>query len=709
MDTTRPFTDFNLHPDLLNALHSIGFEKSSPVQDMTIPAILEGRDIFAQAETGSGKTGSFAIPILQQILTDGAQKDVEASDHVVHYVVLSPTRELAQQTDKVFNTLGEKLGVHAVCLIGGESIERQKELLKGKISILVATPGRLCDLIRQKSVRVDQCKAVVFDEADRLFDMGFKKEIEFILNQIPRTRQLIMVSATTNMDVLETAYKFHSEPLELKLNQDSILVENIDHSIAMISSDEKMPLLTKILRDHQDTYALIFCNTQIETHRVAEWLKQMNFKAQPISGRLPQNKRTRLMEQFRSKEVTILVCTDVAARGLDIKDVNLVINYDLPQEAASYVHRIGRTGRAGKSGQAISFCAHEDAEYLDPIMAYIDAKIPKMELTDESFATDIPPRPYLDAKTLKVVERNHSGRNRKERPERKPRTRERDDQTPQEDQTPVHFEPIEKRELPPYYASEDREGDRRVFYLTLSSSDKPESGDFRAMGYFQIDDKELLQREVHKTGSRRYLIFGPRPITYRYTLKPIYKKILTPYLQDMIKFMRLNVSVQVSYKEPKVDVSFKGPDERLIMRNQGELLEALETLTKLYLARKIPLKPELKVTVRTASPQRANERNSNSDSRNRSRRPERSGGRSNSRGEGQNKDGLLAMVEKMKQQVLESKEPVLLKPLDSRDRRLVHQYLSEDREVKTSSVGDGRLKRIEISLRESETQDQTVS
>lgn len=704
METTRSFREFNLRSELLEALDSIGFEKASPVQDMTIPAILEGKDIFAQAETGSGKTGSFAIPILQQILIDGAQADVEAADHIVHYVVLSPTRELAQQTDKVFASIGSKLGIHAVCLIGGESIDRQKELLAGKISILVATPGRLCDLIRQKAVNVSQTKAVVFDEADRLFDMGFKKEIEFILEKIPRNRQLIMVSATTNMDVLETAYKFHSEPIELKLNQESILVENIDHSIAMISSNEKMPYLTKLLQDHQDTYALIFCNTQIETHRVAEWLRLMNFKAQAISGRLPQNKRTRLMEQFRNKEVTILVCTDVAARGLDIKDVNLVINYDLPHEAPSYVHRIGRTGRAGASGQAISFCSYEDSENLDPIIDYIGQKIPKVDLSDDDFAKNLPPRPYLDAKTLKIVDRNDRGdrgdrrdaKGKRERPERKRKE--------EFDQTPVDTTPIEKREFPPFYESEHREGDRRSFFITLSSSEEPKSADFKAMGYFQIDDKELLNREVHQQGSRKFWFFGPRDITYRYTIKPIYKKILTPFLSDILKYMRLKLSVQVSYREPKVDISFKGPDERMLMRNDGELLTSIETLTKLYLARKTQLGPELRLNFKTYS-RKNDEPNRGPRENGRDKRGPR-GGRDNRNGR-VNEQGLIDMVEKFKQQVLESKEPVMLKPLDSRERRVVHQYLSNDHKVITTSHGEGRLKRIEISLKSHQDAERT--
>ncbi len=687
METTRHFTEFNLDPRLLKALEDIGFTQASPVQDMTIPAILENKDIFAQAETGSGKTGSFAIPILQKILVEGNQEGTEANDHEVHYIVLSPTRELAQQTDKVFESIGSSLGIHAVCLIGGESIERQKELLRGKISILVATPGRLCDLIKQKSVLVDKCKAVVFDEADRLFDMGFKKEIEYILDQVPRSRQLIMVSATSNLDVLETAYKFHSEPVELKLNVDSLLVDNIDHSLAMLSSNEKMPLLVNILRNHIDTYALIFCNTQIETHRVAEWLTMMGFKAQAISGRLPQNKRTRLMEQFRSKEVTILVCTDVAARGLDIKDVNLVINYELPQEAANYVHRIGRTGRAGKDGRAISFCAHEDCENLDAISALIQTKIPRMNLTDADFAKDICSRPYLDSKTLKVVERPGSRKPEPRRETKAPReenkSRERSsERTPRTNEASVAHKPIILPELPKFVASEQAEGDRRFFIIT---TENVESAEMAAQGYFQLPDRELLQSEIVKKGMKKFFFFGPQKITYRYSLKPIYKKILTPFLIQILRLARLKLFVNVSYREPMIEISFKGADEKLLERNGFELLQSLEIIAKLYLAKKVQLKPETRLQVKMQS-----------EGNGRPSEPSRSNGRSHQAAP----HDLIEMVDKMKQKVLADSEAVLLKPLDSKERRLVHQHLSDDQLVKTTSIGEGRLKRIEISLRE---------
>ena len=315
-ETEHTFRDFDLNPELIKGLDKAGFTKPSPIQEMTIKPILEGKDIFAQAETGSGKTGSFAIPILEDL---AKHRELTPEDGEPLYLVLSPTRELAQQTDKVFKEFGTEMGITTVCLIGGESIQKQKELLSKKPHVLVGTPGRILDLLRQKSTSLSKVKGVVFDEADRLFDMGFQKDVEAIVSKAPKSRQLIMVSATSNQEVLRLAYRLHSDPLELRLNVDDLTVDNIDQKLALIDSKEKMPLLVNILRNHKDTYAIVFCNTQIQTHVVAEWLAQLGFPAKAISGALSQNKRTRLMQEFRDRKVTILVCTDVAARGLDIK------------------------------------------------------------------------------------------------------------------------------------------------------------------------------------------------------------------------------------------------------------------------------------------------------------------------------------------------------------------------------------------------------
>lgn len=720
METTIPFSDFKLSAALIDSLDQVGFKHASPIQEMTLPPILEGKDIFAQAETGSGKTGAFAIPIIEQILREETEEDAgpqKPEDKLIQYVTLSPTRELAQQTHKVFNDLGTKLGIHAACLIGGESIDKQKSVLKEGTRVLVATPGRLVDLIKQKAVKLDQVKAVVFDEADRLFDMGFQKDIEFILSKVNDERQLILVSATSNMEVLKTCYKFKSHPLELKLNEDSLLVDNINHSLAMLSKNEKMPYLVNLLRENADVYAIVFCNTQLQTHLVAEWLRLMDFKAKPISGRLPQNKRTRLMEEFRNRDVTILVCTDVAARGLDIKDVNLVINFDLPQEAANYVHRIGRTGRAGKSGRAISFCAHEDCEFLDDIYAYIDGKIPKIDLSNEDVKAQLAPKPYIDGKTMRPVERNKNdskrGKSDRKRDDRKNSDNNRDKKKNMSKEKSKYDAPLERAlptPLKKFVSSEEETRDRRFFVITTDSDDYATRA---ALGYFMITDKSLLQREVIKKGPKRYFFFGPRKNTYKYSLEAHYKKLLLPFIIEILTLSHLDVRVKIVFKGETLEVSFNGEDEGLLLRNRGELLQGLEQLMRLYLANKItpPSKLRWKVYVvgQNQRDQARGERNQKDGSRSKERGNGRDRGNSRRNGSGERRDNrrdkdreekVLQMAKEAKEKVMSTKEPFTLKPLDPRDRRIVHQHLSEDPEVKTTSLGDGRLKKIEVSLRQ---------
>lgn len=723
METTIPFSEFKLNAALIDSLDQVGFKNASPIQEMTLPPILEGKDIFAQAETGSGKTGAFAIPIIEQILREEDEQDSgpqNPEDKLIQYVTLSPTRELAQQTHKVFNDLGTKLGIHAACVIGGESIDKQKSLIQKGTRVLVATPGRLVDLIKQKAVKLDQVKAVVFDEADRLFDMGFQKDIEFILSKVNDERQLILVSATSNMEVLKTCYKFKSHPLELKLNEDSLLVENINHSLAMLSKNEKMPYLVNILRENADVYAIVFCNTQLQTHLVAEWLRLMDFKAKPISGRLPQNKRTKLMEEFRNKDVTILVCTDVAARGLDIKDVNLVINFDLPQEAANYVHRIGRTGRAGKSGRAISFCAHEDCVFLDDIYAYIDGKIPKIDLTNEDVQAELAPKPYIDGKTMRPVDRNQNERgNRDNRgnKDNKKRDNRKDSKKTMTKEKSKYDAPLERAlptPLKKFVASEEEKRDRRFFVIT---TDSEEYATRAALGYYMITDESLLQREVIKKGPKRYFFFGPRKNTYKFSLEAHYKKLLLPFIIEILTLSHLDVRVKVAFKGETLEVSFNGEDEGLLLRNRGELLQGLEQLMRLYLANKVtpPNKLRWKVFVVGANTQRNDKRDGGRDGnrddrggRNNSKGRGRSNGRSNGRRDGgrdssrdkEREEKVIQLAKEAKEKVMSTKEPFTLKPLDPRDRRIVHQHLSEDPEVKTTSLGDGRLKKIEVSLRQ---------
>jgi ATP-dependent RNA helicase RhlE len=425
----------------------------------------------------------------------------ENIDKEVSYksLVLSPTRELAIQTFKAFEQFGAGLGIKCVSIIGGESINKQKEILSTDVHILIGTPGRVCDLVNQRKINLSLVKSIIFDEADRLFDMGFKKEIESILRKTPKDRQFVMLSATTNMDVLETAYRFHSKPTEISLSEDSLLVDNIDHKIAMLSDDEKFPFLVNLLRKREDFYAIIFCNTQIQTHIIAHWLRAMKFKASPISGRLSQSRRNKLMEQFKSKEITILVCTDVAARGLDIKDVNLVINYDLPGDAANYVHRIGRTGRAGESGEAISLCGYRDCENLDAINELIETNIPKMDIADSDFATDICKKPEIDMKSLSLKsERPHKKDHKNKTNQKKQNTK------------PNNRNKVKKKDT--------KERIPMTFEITTTSFDAAANA---AKSHFKLDDLNKLNHNIVKKGNKKFLFFGPQEVTYEFYVQKL--------------------------------------------------------------------------------------------------------------------------------------------------------------------------------------------
>ncbi|MCK5883731.1 MAG: DEAD/DEAH box helicase [Bacteriovoracaceae bacterium] len=650
MKNTLPFESFNLNPTLLETIKGMGFESTSDIQEVTIEPIIEGDDIFAQAETGSGKTAAFAIPLLEKAFRDNL---IEGDYQDPIYIVLSPTRELAQQTHKVFTELGKPMGVRSVCVIGGESMEKQVKQLDAGVHVVVATPGRLCDLVKQKKLFIDDCYAVVFDEADRLFDMGFKKDIEFVLDRCPSDRQLVMVSATTNIDVLNTAYKYHSDPIEIKVNQDSLVVESIDQKIAMITSEEKMPFLVNELRHQEDAYALIFCNTQMETHRVAEWLKLMGFKSNAISGRLSQNKRTSLMKEFRSREITILVCTDVAARGLDIADVNLVINYDMPQDAANYVHRVGRTARAGKTGEAISLCAPEDCEYLDGIYRLIDCDIPKLKLYNDDFAKDICKRPYIDRKTLKVVERNNDRHNSRD-------SRKNSSKNSYEDirANAISITTAEKVLRAP-------KKETRTFMVEAKNSKKAEEA---ALKHFNIRYQSQLKLEEKAEGRKAYFLFGKRLTQYNYSVKPTYKAVVLPFVIEMLKLANLELYTKFSFDGRNIRLTFSGKDEKKLDTDNGELIEALEYVTRLFLYNSIEVPREVRIFFKC-------------------------------RGEKNRKDsGLIKLVDKMAKKVIDTNAPVLLKPMNAADRRIVHQHLDKHDKLKTTSLGEGRMKKVEISF-----------
>ena len=503
--------------------------------------------------------------------------------------------------------------------------------------------------------------------------MGFNKDNEFVLRNVKPNRQLIMVSATNNQDVFRTAYKFNSNPEEVKLNEDDLMVDNINQQVAMISEEEKMPYLVNLLRKNEDAYAIIFCNTQYMTSLVAIWLEQMGFKVKPISGRLPQNKRTKLLQDFRDKKITILVCTDVAARGLDIKDVNLVVNYDMPHEAPSYVHRVGRTGRAGKEGLAVGFCGFDDCENLDAITEYIGTKIPKADIEDEDFATDVVKRPRIDSKTLKLYS-DKPKEDRKRRDDKKPQ---RKDNKENKDRKTEKREP---REVKVY----------EKFFETSAYS--YEEAKKTALNYFSINEESILEHEVTGKGKKKFFFFGAQMTNYKFKVKPIFRKILLPFLINTIRKMGLRVYVDVTFKNPNVSVKFSGKDAGLLAKNKFELQNAIKEVAMNYLRNKVTMTSENRVTFRTETEERSKNTNSRND-----KRPARKNFDRPRQNNMKSETELQKMADAAKSAATESKSAVLMKKLNPAERRIIHQYIEADPKFKSSSVGDGRFKQIEIT------------
>jgi superfamily II DNA/RNA helicase len=402
------FSELQLEPSLQTAIDKLGYSEATPIQIATMPYILEGKDISGLAQTGTGKTAAFVLPIMDRILkarlstenlTDDQkallQKRSFADWRAQNFVlILVPTRELAEQVYDNIIKLGESSGLRGASVYGGTGYDKQKEAFKNQVEFVVATPGRLIDLYKDHVVDLKQVRAIIFDEADRMFDMGFKDDMSFILSRVPRERQFLVFSATLNFDVLNTAYQFGAEPIEIDVSRDQTKAENVKDSIYHVGHEDKPMYLLSLLKKHNPKQAIIFSNFKFNVERLAQFLSENGIPAMGISSLLTQAQRNRVMEQFKAEnEKNILVATDVAARGLDIKGVDMVINYELPQDAESYVHRIGRTGRAGAEGQAFSLVCDRDVDSLSRVEDYLKHKLSIEWMEDTEFVRDFRPLP----------------------------------------------------------------------------------------------------------------------------------------------------------------------------------------------------------------------------------------------------------------------------------------------------------------------------
>ena len=357
------FDKLGLNEPILKALKQKGYKEPSPIQAKAIPAILDRRDVMAAAQTGTGKTASFILPILHML----SNPKHKFKGHVIRALVVTPTRELAAQVRESAVTYGRNLNLKSTAIYGGTSVRNQKKVLRQGVDILVATPGRLLDLYNQKSIDFSKVEVLVLDEADQMLDMGFINDIKKIIRLLPDRRQNLMFTATFSDPFRALANKFSYNPLEISVTRDNETAKNIEHYIHPVETSRKSELLVHLIKKEKWKQALVFTRTKHGANRLTKKLIQAHIPAVAIHGNKTQNYRTRALDDFKKNRVRILVATDVAARGIDIKNMNQVINFDLPTVAKDYVHRIGRTGRAGESGKAISFVGSEQFELLDAI------------------------------------------------------------------------------------------------------------------------------------------------------------------------------------------------------------------------------------------------------------------------------------------------------------------------------------------------------
>ena len=370
------FTKINLIQPIQKALSDEGYKTPTPIQKRAIPIILENKDLLGSAQTGTGKTAAFAIPILQLLYN---KKKGGPKRRVIRSLVVTPTRELAIQIGDSFKAYGKYTGLKSVVVFGGVNQKLQTDRLKAGVDILVATPGRLLDLIKQGYIILNHLEIFVLDEADRMLDMGFIKDVKQIISKLPSKRQSLFFSATMPPEIVKLARTILVKPVKIEISPESKTVEAIKQSLYYVDKPNKKDLLIHLLKDPKIDSALVFTRTKYGADKVARFLNKAKILAEAIHGNKSQHARQRALNNFKTKQIRVLVATDIAARGIDIDELSHVINFEIPNIPETYVHRIGRTGRAGLDGVAISLCDTEEKSYLKEIIKLISVTIPIVE------------------------------------------------------------------------------------------------------------------------------------------------------------------------------------------------------------------------------------------------------------------------------------------------------------------------------------------
>lgn len=375
------FEQYHIAEAIKKSISKLGYKKPTDIQFKSIPPILKGEDVLAIAQTGTGKTAAFAIPILH-LLND---RKIKGRPDGVKCLVMAPTHELALQIESVFKTLGKYTRITSFCIHGGVDQHPQIQQLNKGVDVLIATPGRLFDLVSQKALILKRVEILVLDEADHMLDLGFIKDIRDLMRHIPKKRQTLFFSATINETIKKLAYSLVTNAIRIQVSPKDPVAKNIEHAVAYIEMDDKRFFLEELIKDHPDKKILVFVRTKVRAERVKKALERVNISADTIHSDKLQEEREQTMRAFRKGELTILIATDVSARGIDIPNVEYVVNYDLPESSENYVHRVGRTGRGREKGQAFSFCSAEEQALLKEIEDNLGKPIERIDISKRDY------------------------------------------------------------------------------------------------------------------------------------------------------------------------------------------------------------------------------------------------------------------------------------------------------------------------------------
>ncbi|ADE36608.1 DEAD/DEAH box helicase [Methanohalophilus mahii] len=393
------FKDLNLSKDIERAVEDMGFEEPTPIQSQSIPYLMEGKDVIGQAQTGTGKTAAFGIPALEML-------DVKSKK--VQVLVLCPTRELANQVAEEMSKLAKYQNTKMLPVYGGQPIDRQIKALRRGVHIVIGTPGRIMDHLQRKTLKLDDVKMVVLDEADEMLDMGFREDIEFILSRAPGKKQTVLFSATMPKPIIKLTKKYQQNPQMVKTVHKKLTVPQIEQYYFEVKDNAKTEVLCRLIDIYNFKSSLVFCNTKKNVDKQVETLKARGYLVDGMHGDMRQAQRERVMSNFRKGEIETLVATDVAARGIDVESIEAVFNYDIPQDEESYVHRIGRTGRAGKEGVAITFAFGKDIRKIKTIQKHTNVKIVRKNVPSQSDVEDIRAE-MLSQNVKKIIDYGHIG------------------------------------------------------------------------------------------------------------------------------------------------------------------------------------------------------------------------------------------------------------------------------------------------------------